>query len=72
MPFRESNYNSSRLFPLHEIVKLHDSKNVNYRDIEDNFKCPKKKKKKKKKIKKERKKRKKRQKIRIGNKEFQS
>ena len=53
-------------------MKLHDSKNVNYRDIEDNLHCPKKKKKKKKKIKKERKKRKKRQKIRIGNKEFQS
>ena len=53
-------------------MKLHDSKNVNYRDIEDNLQCPKKKKKKKKKIKKERKKRKKRQKIRIGNKEFQS
>ena len=52
-------------------MKLHDSKNVNYRDIEDNLQCPKKKKKKKK-IKKERKKRKKRQKIRIGNKEFQS
>ena len=51
-------------------MKLHDSKNVNYRDIEDNLQCPKKKKKKK--IKKERKKRKKRQKIRIGNKEFQS
>ena len=53
-------------------MKLHDSKNVNYRDIEDNLQCPKKKKKKKKKIKKERKKRKKIQKIRIGNKEFQS
>ena len=53
-------------------MKLHDSKNVNYRDIEDNLQCPKKKKKKKKKIKKVRKKRKKRQKIRIGNKEFQS
>ena len=52
-------------------MKLHDSKNVNYRDIEVNLQCPKKKKKKKK-IKKERKKRKKRQKIRIGNKEFQS
>ena len=29
-------------------MKLHDSKNVNYRDIEDNLQCPKKKKKKEK------------------------
>ena len=28
-------------------MKLHDSKNVNYRDIEDNLQCPKKKKKEK-------------------------
>ena len=52
-------------------MKLHDSKNVNYRDIEVNLQCPKKKKEKENKERKEEKK-KKRQKIRIGNIEFQS